>query len=525
MGVPHAHLARSPSDKAPPIAKRSKLIPAFLKDEKPRGDLISLLAGAVTPLGFEPFGLFPLAILAPAILFVLWAAKSRARAAWRGFLFGFGMFIVGVSWVYVSLHTYGHMPAPLAGLTVVLFAALLAAFPAAAGWLQSYFYPLDAGWRFGLIVPAAWVLAEWTRGWFLTGFPWLDLGYSQVDTPLSGLAPVAGVYGVSVAVAASAGLAAAAWVDRRLVWRLALPGVVALWTIAWILGLIVWTEPAGSPLKVALVQGDTPLTIKWRPEYRMRIVDNYLALSERAKDARLIVWPEAAVPDYFDRIAPVLVPRIEQLAKARDADFLIGAIEREPGTSNYYNSVFVVGNSQGRYRKQHLVPFGEFLPFPTLLRGLLDYLHIPMSNFSVGDGDQSPVRAAGQTIGISVCYEDAFGEEVIRALPAATLLVNVSEDSWFGRSFAPHQRLQMARMRALEAGRPMLRAANTGPSAIINEHGEVLAKSPQFESYLLTGTVQPTTGTTAYARFGNLPVVSLLLVVLGALAWRARQRG
>jgi len=495
----------------------------ILKSENPRNDLIALLAGAITPLAFEPFGFFPLAILAPAILFVLWQGASGARAAWRGFLFGFGMFAVGVSWVYVSLHTYGNMPPPLAGLTVVLFAALLAAFPAVAGWLQSCFGALGMGWRLALGVPALWVLSEWTRGWFLTGFPWLNLGYSQIDTPLAGFAPVAGVYGVSVAVAASAGLLAIGWIDRRFAWRLSLPAVVALWGVGWLLGLIVWTQPAGAPLKVALVQGDTPLTIKWRPEYRTGIIDNYFALSERATDARLIVWPEAAVPDYFDRIAPVLVPRIERLAKTRDADFLIGAIEREPGTSTYYNSVFVVGSSQGRYRKQHLVPFGEFLPFPALLHGLLNYLHIPMSNFSAGNGDQVPIHAAGHTIGVSVCYEDAFGEEVIRALPAATLLVNVSEDSWFGRSFAPHQRLQMARMRALEAGRPMLRAANTGPSAIIDYRGEVRAKSPPFERYVLTGAVQPTTGTTVYARFGNVPVVSLLLVVLGALVWRARR--
>jgi apolipoprotein N-acyltransferase len=495
----------------------------ILKSENPRNDLIALLAGAITPLAFEPFGFFPLAVLTPAVLFVLWEGASRARAAWRGFLFGFGMFAVGVSWVYVSLHTYGNMPPALAGLTVVLFAALLGAFPAAAGWLQAYFGVLGVGWRLAVVVPALWVSAEWTRGWFLTGFPWLDLGYSQIDTPLAGFAPVVGVYGVSVAVATSAGLLAIVWVDRRLAWRLTLPAVVALWGVGWLLGLIVWTQPAGAPLKVALVQGNTPLTIKWLPEYRAGIVDHYFALSERATDARLIVWPEAAVPDYFDRIAPVLVPRIERLAKARGADFLIGAIEREPGTSTYYNSVFVVGSSQGRYRKQHLVPFGEFLPFPALLRGLLNYLHIPMSNFSVGNGDQAPIHAAGHTIGVSVCYEDAFGEEVIRALPAATLLVNVSEDSWFGRSFAPHQRLQMARMRALEAGRPMLRAANTGPSAIIDSRGNVREKSPQFESYVLKGTVQPTTGRTTYAQLGNVPVVGLLLVVLGALSWRARR--
>jgi len=501
------------------------LIRSLLKNEKLRNDLIALLAGAATPLAFAPFDLFPLALLAPAVLFVLWNGTSGARAAWRGFLFGFGMFGVGVSWIYVSLHTYGNMPAPLAGLAVVLFVALLAAFPAAVGWLQAYFQTLAIGWRLVLVAPAIWVLLEWSRSWFLTGFPWLHLGYSQVDTPLAAIAPLEGVYGVSFAAAASAGLLAAAWVDRRLAGRLYVPAAAALWIVAWLIGSITWVQPLGAPIQAALVQGNTPLTIKWRPEYRNEIVDKYLALSDSALGAQLIVWPEAAVPDYFDRIGPTLVPRLDRIAKERDADFLIGAIEREPGTATYYNSVFAIGRVPGRYRKQHLVPFGEFLPLPALLGGLLNYLQIPMSNFSVGTADQTLLRAAGHAIGVSVCYEDAFGEEVIRALPAATLLVNVSEDSWFGRSFAPHQRLQMARMRAIESGRPMLRAANTGPSVAVDYRGQIIATTPAFQVYSLTTLVQPMQGATPYVRFGNFPVLILSLIgVAGGVAYASRRR-
>jgi apolipoprotein N-acyltransferase len=499
------------------------MINRLLSRPPARNDLIALLAGVLTPLAFAPFGLFPLAVLAPAVLFVAWYGGGARRAAWRGFLFGAGMFGVGVSWVYVSLHTYGNMPAPLAALAVVLFVALLSIFPAAVGWWQARFHALGPGWRFALMTPAAWVLLEWTRGWFLTGFPWLNLGYSQVDAPLAGYASWVGVYGVSAAVAASSGLLAAAWFDRNRALRLHLPVVAAIWIGGWLAGQIAWVQPAGPPLPVALVQGDTPLSIKWRPQYRDAIVDKYVALSERAAGARLIVWPEAAVPDYFDRIAPTLVPRLERISRERDADFLIGAVERDRSGAKYYNSVFAVGHTQGRYRKHHLVPFGEFLPFPRLLGGLLDYLHIPMSNFSEGDRAQKPIRAAGHEIGVSVCYEDAFGEEVIRALPAATLLVNVSEDAWFGRSFAPHQRLQMARMRALESGRPMLRAANTGPSAIIDYRGNVLARSPEFRSYVLVGKVQPTEGATLYVRVGNALIVVLLFAVLIAAAARARR--
>lgn len=500
------------------------MIGAALSRAGRRADLLALIAGALTPLAFAPFDFFPLALLAPAALFVLWHGTGGGRAAWLGLLFGIGMFGVGVSWVYVSLHTYGNMPAPLAALAVVLFVGALAAFPAAVGWLQAYFRVLAPGLRVAVVTPALWALFEWIRGWFLTGFPWLALGYSQIDTPLAGFAPWVGVYGVGAAAAASAGLLAAAWIDRRRAWRLYLPVVAALWIAGWLAASVTWVQPFGQPLRVALIQADTPLGIKWRPEYRQAIINKYVALSEQAVRADLIVWPEAAVPDYFDRVEGTLVPRLQEIARDRGADFLIGAVERGAGRSTYYNTVYAVGHNDGRYRKRHLVPFGEFLPLPGLLGGLLHYLHIPMSNFSSGGAHQPPLHAAGHAIGVSVCYEDAFGEEIAATAPAVTLLVNVSEDSWFGRSLAPHQRLQMARMRALEAGRPMLRAANTGPSAIIDYRGVVLRRSPEFMTFVLSGTVQPTTGVTPYARYLNTPIVVLLcLIVVAALGLRMRR--
>ncbi len=482
-------------------------------------DAAALAAGALTPLAFAPFGLFPLAVLAPAALFLLWRQASPARAAWRGFLYGFGLFGVGVSWVYVSLHTYGNMPAPLAAFAVVLFAAALAGFPAVVGAVQARFTATARGVKLALVVPALWVLGEWVRGWFLTGFPWLHLGYSHMDTPLAGFATWSGVYGVSLAVAVSAGLLAAACLDRarRLAWYV--PPLVSVWVLGAVAGQAEWVRPVGPPLHIALVQANVPLAIKWRPEHRESIINTYLDMSERAPRADLYVWPEAAVPGYFDQVAPQLVPRLERIARARSADFLIGTIERDPRRAAYYNSVYAVGRTAGTYRKRHLVPFGEFLPLPALFGWLVQYLHIPMSNFSAGEDGQALLRAAGHAIGVSVCYEDAFGEEIIGALPAATLLVNVSEDSWFGDSLAPHQRLQMARMRALEAGRPMLRAANSGPSVIIDHRGSVTARSPQFTQHVLAGTVTPTAGLTPYARYGNAPVVvavSILLVAIGA---------
>jgi apolipoprotein N-acyltransferase len=474
---------------------------------------VALVAGAVLPFGFAPFGVWPLAWLAPAVLFLLWIEGVPARAAWRGFLFGLGMFGVGVSWVYVSLHDFGHMPVPLAAFATLLLVAGLALYPTLLGWLQARFLDRARARHLWLALPALWTLFEWWRGWFLTGFPWLNLGYSQSDTWLAGYAPWAGVYGVSLASALIAGWLAYFWRAPEKFLRRILPALLAILAGGWLAGRVEWTEPAGAPIEAALVQGNVPLAIKWQPAYRESILERYRALSTRAPQARLVVWPEAAIPARLDEVDPRYLAALREDGAARGADFLIGAVEGD-GRS-VYNSVVVLGESTTVYRKQHLVPFGEFLPWPGVFRWLIDSLRIPMSDFSRGPADPPPLTAAGQRLGVSVCYEDAFGEELIRALPAATLLVNVSEDAWFGDSFAPHQRLQMARLRALEAGRPMLRAANTGPSAAIDHRGQVLARTPQFQAAALAVAVEPRRGATPYARAGNVPLVALLMVLVG----------
>lgn len=480
--------------------------------------MVALGIGAALPLAFAPFDLFPLAFLVPALLFHLWRDGSAARAAWRGFLFGLGMFGVGVSWVYVSLHNFGHMLAPLAALATFLFVVILALYPALLGFIQARWLDRQRPMHVLLALPALWVLFEWIRSWFLSGFPWLNLGYSQSDTWLVGVASWVGVYGVSFMVAIVSGLLAQSLRTPENFLRRYLPALIVIFLGGWLAGKVEWTEPVGAPLPVALVQGNVPLELKWQPAYRATVLERYRSLSDQAGDAELIVWPEAAIPAQLDEIDPAYLADL----KRRNADFLIGVVERDQTTRQYYNSVVSLGRGAGLYRKQHLVPFGEFLPFPALFRWLLDSLHIPMSDFSSGTADQPPLTAAGQKIGVSVCYEDAFGEEIIRALPQATLLVNVSEDAWFGDSLAPHQRLQIARLRALEAGRPMLRAANTGPSAAIDHHGKVVARSPQFEMAVLRTVVQPRQGDTLYARYGNAPILGFVGLLLVFAAWRGR---
>ena len=481
------------------------------------------VAGLLLPLAFSPFDLFPLAILSPALLFMIWHGASPGRAAFRGFLFGLGMFGMGVSWVYVSLHLYGNMPAPLAGFAVFLFVAGLSLYPTLLGWLQARFFPKPGPWHPLFVLSSLWVLFEWMRGWFLTGFPWLHLGYSQVATPLAGYAPWFGVYGVSFLCALSAALLAVGvrMPDKFL--KLFFPLLILVWAAGWAAGKVEWVEPLDKPLQVTLIQGNVPLESKWQPAARRVIMDRYASLSAQAPRSDLIVWPESAIPVTRDEIDPGYLENLQRLSRTTGTDFLIGIVERDKNTRRYYNSVISVSPQPGTYRKQHLVPFGEYPPLDPLFRWLMRNLQIPMSDFSAGPADQLPLMAAGHKIGVSVCYEDAFGEEVIRALPQASLLVNVSEDAWFGDSIAPHQRLQMARMRALETGRPMLRAANTGPSAVIDHRGEVVARSPQFQAHALTATVRPMRGVTPYVRFGNGPVVlflvfMLVVAVLGAYA-------
>jgi apolipoprotein N-acyltransferase len=475
-------------------------------------DTAAFVAGLLGPLGFAPFDWFPLAILAPAVLFYLWREDTAGRAAWRGFLFGLGFFGVGVSWVYVSMHNFGNMPAPLAAFATLLLVAGLALYPALLGWVQARLrHGRDAVYTLALL-PALWVLFEWWRGWFLSGFPWLNLGYSQVATPLAGYAAWLGVYGVSLACALLAGILAHLARTPRTSWPRYVALFAALWIAGWLGGRVEWATPTGTPLRVALVQGNVPLAAKWRPERRAEIVQRYLDLSREQTDRDLVIWPEAAMPAYLHQLGPVVTALTEN-ARRHNVDYLFGTIEGDAGSRRYFNSVASIGRTPGTWRKQHLVPFGEFLPMPFLFRWLIDNMQIPMSDFSVGAAAQPPLRAAGHTLGVSVCYEDAFGEEVIRQLPAATVLVNVSEDAWFGDSFAPHQRVQMARMRALETARPMLRAANTGPSMAIDARGGVVASTTPFQTTVLRTGIQPMTGATPYVRFGNAPVVILTLLV------------
>ncbi|MHB1293266.1 MAG: apolipoprotein N-acyltransferase [Sulfuricella sp.] len=480
---------------------------------------VALMIGAISVSGFSPDAVFSLPLLTLAVLFLLWSrASSRKAAAYTGFAFGLGFFGAGVSWVYVSIHEFGGMPASLAVVATFLFCLVLSLFPAAVGLLQAGPGGLTRR-RALLLIPALWVLMEWVRGWIFTGFPWLALGYSQaVASPLAGFAPLSGVYGVSLASALCAGalaLLADAWLRRRGRAGMAFPGIIilVLAVAGFALKQVEWVRPLGAPVAVSLLQGNIPQEMKWREDKAKTTLDTYMAMT-LASSGRLIVLPETALPMFLHELPLPYLEMLSGRARERGGDLLVGVPEYTEN-GEYFNSVLSLGSSPMQvYRKVHLVPFGEYIPLRFLFGWITRILHIPLSDFSRGEKIQPPLQVAGQKVAMAICYEDVFGEELINQLPAASLLVNVSNDAWFGDTFALWQHLQISQMRALETGRYMLRATNTGITAIINQRGEVLKRAREFTATRLEGEAQGFTGATPYVRFGNLPVLGLLGLLL-----------
>ena len=487
--------------------------------------LLALLAGAGAVAGFAPFELWPLPVLSLAVLFGLLSRTASVRTGFlTGFAWGLGFFLGGVSWVFVSLWVYGGMPAWLAGLATFLFCAFLALFPATVGALQAR-WRITPALRVLLLIPLAWSVTEWIRGWIFTGFPWLVMGYSQVPNgPLAGYAPLVGVYGVSFLLALIAGVLAWGVTTRGplapRVWAAA--AIVALGVGGQALHRIQWTTPDGAPTSVALLQGNIPQDMKWQAEKTRATLETYARMAA-ASPAQLIVLPETALPLFESELPSAYRAGLTALGRQNGGDVLTG-LPTGALDGAYYNSVVSFGSAPGqRYSKVHLVPFGEYIPLKAVWGWVIEVLHIPLSDFARGAVDQRPLAIGGQRAAADICYEDAFGEEIIRQLPKASVLVNVSNLAWFGDSLAPWQHAQMSQMRALETGRMMLRATNTGLTAIIDAQGRVLASLPLFTAGSLSGEIQGYAGSTPYVRWGNAPVLALwgiLGVVLLAAALR-----
>jgi apolipoprotein N-acyltransferase len=490
--------------------------------------LLALASGGALAAAFAPLNLWPLAVLCPAVLMWLWQERTPREAARLGFCFSFATFAAGTYWLYISIHGFGNAPLWVAFGLMLGLVSIMGLYHAALGYAVARFLPRAGAARYFLALPAAWLLVEWWRGWFLSGFSWLSLGYSQTDTWLAGVAPVAGVYGISALLLLCAGALTALVCGGP---RLRLPAL-AVFLAPWLLGASLyhhsWTHASGPAVSVAVVQGAIPQDEKWLDSNRDYTLALYKRLTgEVLGKAAVVVWPESATAD----LANDLVPYINSLfgaARAHGAALVMGILRAEQGPdgkTRYYNSVLALGDSVSWYDKSHLVPFAEFFPVPQFVRNWLRLMSLPYSDFTHGAARQPPLPVAHLQLGTTICYEDAYGSSMLSVLPRADVLVNVTNDAWFGHSTARHQHFQIARMRALEAGRYMIRAANDGISGIIGPRGEVIDRATEFVPLTLVEKVVPYAGLTPYAYVGNWLIVSLATLALAYGLWVRNDRG
>lgn len=521
-------------------------------------------AGALHALSFAPGPLpawslawvqvLTLSVLAYAVL-----AAPAGKQAWRrGWGFACVSFTVGLYWLYISMHQYGGLAAPLAAGGVLALAAFLALFPATAGWLARRLCPPQLGgqpWRrvwVALVWAASWTLFEWLRATVMTGFPWLNIGYGVVDSPIAGWAPVLGVHGLAFitafCAAAVADLAAtrAAPSDARR----ALPaGLAVLLVVAGAgLGLIAWSRPAGAPLPMRLVQGNVEQSQKFNPALMQAGLERHLGLSnlprrEGEPAAELILLPETVLPVFQSQLPPEVWQAWRDVAAGQHATIAMGVpldTRDAQGRPRYTNSVIAFdgqtplrdiqqGTTPMRYDKQHLVPWGEFVP--PGFRWFVDMLNIPLGDFDRGAAYQPPFAVKDQRVAFNICYEDLFGPELLPALHAnpkggagATVLANVSNLGWFGDTWALRQHLQIGRLRSIETARPMVTATNTGITASIDARGRVLAQLPPHQAGVLPVVVQGMTGLTPYAYGGDASMLVLVGLILALALWRAARR-
>ena len=494
--------------------------------------LCALISGTLITLSLAPFSFWPLAIIACGILFVVLQQQSIKQSFWLGWCFGLGLFGTGASWVYVSIHEFGYTSIYLAALLTFLFCGGLAfccaIIWALYAWLlkkHNVIVSNSHSMRFAMqtvstqhliLFAAVWVCGEWMRSWLLTGFPWLFIGYSQTESLLAGWAPIVGVYGISFIICLSGATLSYLLLSHKNYYgsRSLLTAVALCWFIAIPLKHVPWTVPAEDndenkkPRQVSMVQANISQHDKWRREFRQPTLALYKNLSEpHWQTSELVIWPEAAIPMYYQYANDFLDQMAAQATKYQSA-LLTGIPSRDTysdldsSSDNRYNSIITIGNANGVYHKQNLVPFGEYIPFANLLGNVLAFFELPASTMHAGNADQTPLTIQQWQSKPLICYEIVYPSLAAKAAAVSDVLITVSNDSWFGGSIGPLQHLQMAQMRALENGRYVLRSTGSGVSAIINPAGQILARSEQFEQTVLTGEFKLMQQNTPWTVFG-----------------------
>ncbi|GIU42702.1 apolipoprotein N-acyltransferase [Shewanella sairae] len=494
----------------------------------PRSKMVlAYAAGATTALSFAPYSIWPLYLITMAFV-VHQSSDLTPRQAFKYWLsFGFGCFSVGISWVHVSMDVYGGMPLIASMALMALLALYLALYPALAGYLLQKLTPATSLLRNLLVFPALWTITEWLRGWVLTGFPWLWAGYSQTEGPLKPIASMIGTLGLSFIIALLAGALALLAVKRWHSVAVALPVLAALTFIAPMTSQV---QPNGETIKVALVQGNIPQSMKWEPDALWPTMLKYMDLSRpEMLDSDLIIWPEAAIPAPEYMVQDFL-DNANRAANLNNTAIITGIISHR--ANDFYNSLIVLGNynhkqqseadylgnGSNEFKKHHLLPIGEFVPLESLLRPLAPFFNLPMSSFARGDFIQPNLNAVGHQISPAICYEIAFPEQLRANMNDNTdLLMTVSNDAWFGTSNGPLQHMEIAQMRSVELGRPLVRATNNGVTAVVDEQGNITDKLPQFEAGVLVSNVKLMKGHTVFSTFGQWPIL-LLSFMIAALA-------
>ncbi|KJY68923.1 apolipoprotein acyltransferase [Vibrio coralliilyticus] len=490
--------------------------------------LAAVFVGALTTFAFAPFQLWPLAILSPLLLLALIHQQSAKRALWIGYAWGIGQFATGISWVHISIDNFGGMPKIASVFLMALLVGYLAIYSALFAWSLNRYFPHSNRTRFLLAVPAIWLICDWLRGWVMTGFPWLWLGYSQIDSPLANFAPIGGVELLTLLLIISAGSIIYAFSQRQWL-HLLIPAVIfstgyGLKSANWV------TIDPDSTTKIALIQGNVDQAKKWLPQERWPTIMKYTDLTRENWDADIIIWPEAAIPAFEFEISSYL-SNLDSAAKMNNSAVITGVVNQGEDRQ-FYNSILTVGKTpygdysfdmSERYHKHHLLPFGEFVPFEEILRPLAPFFNLPMSSFSRGDFIQPNIEANGKQMAPALCYEIIFNEQVRENVTDDTdFILTLSNDAWFGKSIGPLQHMEIARMRALELGKPVIRSTNNGVTAVTDYKGNITTQIPQFETEVLRAEVTSTQGQTPYREFGTWPLYIWVILSLVA-GWRFRK--
>jgi apolipoprotein N-acyltransferase len=494
--------------------------------------IFALASGALLPFAFAPYDFGLAALISPGILLWCLTKRSLAKSFMIGFLYGIAMFGVGVNWVYVSIHDYGNTTAWLASIITGLFVLLMALYPAILSVVLNKFFNKNENVRALVAFPTLWTLFEIIRGWMFTGFPWLYIGYSQMSSQLRSLAPVGGVWAVTWAAVFISSLLYLiidyfyAYKDNPRYRNELIAGMFVIWAIAFGLHQITWTAPSDEKLSVALVQGNVAQLMRWDPAQVSNIVTTYRTLTQQALNSNVVVWPEGAIPIPLPLSLP-LFKEMSEIAKANNVALISGVPTQLADQEHYYNSLLAVGDAGPQdegcdnydkpgciYYKEHLVPFGEYVPLEKILRGVIGFFNIPMSSFVSGPSNQVPLIAHEYRFAPAICYEIAYPLFVQKMSKNADFILTVSNDTWFGESIGPVQHLQIAQFRALENGKYVIRATNTGFTAIIEPDNNIQAIATAFEANILTGTVTKMIGETPWSRFGAWPLFALLIVAL-----------